>query len=441
MIDLISPKLWSSHFFPKHLKKVLLDAGYPEAECEKFLFLLEGHSQDVDSLLTSLSQSKDEQVSKIAKYITSVRSKNANCYKRNSREKSRVIQWPNNPKTLQNDPAHYFDIFEDLPWRNQYRWIDRNTPVVSMGSCFAHRIAHQLQITGYNYIIEEDDKPKDLPLEDIPLTNYRAAPVRMGTLFNVPSMRQVVEQAFGEWYPPDFAYQFHDKGWKDPFRSIPDRFNSAEELQVDRKNYTKALNRAFLKCDVAILTLGLTEAWQLSATGDYLSVSPWQAEPIMLRQAELSVGDNVRELERLYSVFRGHNPNIKLILSVSPVPLNKTFSTQNHVVAANMLSKSTLRVAAEELSRKYPDDVAYFPSYEVVLYGTQTPWEEDMRHVSSDAVGRVMQLFQKMFLCDQNPDSFKSVLAHTYRPELNRSWKGRAKAALYKSGLYSLIGK
>jgi hypothetical protein len=124
--------------------------------------------------------------------------------------------------------------------------------------------------------------------------------------------------------------------------------------------------------------------------------------PALFRRRRLSLEENLAELERLLSVYWAHKPDLQVIVSVSPVPLNKTFTT-DHVVVANSLSKAVLRVAAEELVARHPGVVHYLPSYEAVLYGTREPWEEDMRHVSPAAVARVMRLFQKMFLVEQGP--------------------------------------
>jgi hypothetical protein len=326
---------------------------------------------------------------------------NETVFTRPTRERTRVAKWPSSPHIKTAEPDHYFDIYEDDFHAATHRIITRQTPVGSMGSCFATRIAHQLQLWGYNYVIEEDDLPPDLPLERVADTTFRMAPARCGTLFDAPSMRQVVERAFGVWSPPRLVVR---RGGRivDPFRTINQSFASIAEYDADREAHTQALRRALLKCDVFILTLGLTEAWQFVPTGDYVSVPQLAAAPALFRRRRLSLEENLAELERLLAVYRAHKPDLQVIVSVSPVPLNKTFTT-DHVVVANSLSKAVLRVVAEEFVARHPGVVHYLPSYEAVLYGTREPWEEDMRHVSVAAVARVMRLFQKMFLVDQEP--------------------------------------
>ena len=122
----------------------------------------------------------------------------------------------------------------------------------------------------------------------------------------------------------------------------------------------------------------------------------------------LTVEENINELEKIFQVYKKYKPSIKFIISVSPVPLNKTFNENEHVVAATAFSKAKLRVAAQEFVEKHREDAFYFPSFETVMYGCKTPWEEDKRHVSPEAIKRVMELFQKQFLVDQTPLKFYS---------------------------------
>ena len=71
-------------------------------------------------------------------------------------------------------------------------------------------------------------------------------------------------------------------------------------------------------------------------------------------------------LQRFLDVIRAHNPDLQLIVSVSPIPFLATGRADKyHVVAANCLSKAVLRVAAEEIVKRN-EGVYYFPSYELV---------------------------------------------------------------------------
>ena len=91
--------------------------------------------------------------------------------------------------------------------------------------------------------------------------------------------------------------------------------------------------------------------------------------------------------------LRAVNPKLKVILTVSPVPLVAT-AEDAHVLVATTLSKSVLRVAAGTVAAREPD-VAYFPSYEIIT-GPQARgryFAEDLRSVTEEGVDRVMALF------------------------------------------------
>ena len=430
---------WNTPWMLPTLLAGLRREGLSESASQWIEALLD-HARDLDHLIYVVAAQPSgtdrdaalaalERLREIARF-------NEQRYRRLDAEDERVTAWPNNQRTKIADPDFYFDIHEDLPYRYAHRFITRETPIGSAGSCFALRIAHQLQAWNYNYVIEEDDLPPDVPLEQLSRTAFRMAPARCGTLFNIPSMRQMVERGFGVWEPEKLLVR--DGGrFLDPFRSIKANYTDEAGYLADFARHTEAIRRALLKCDVFILTLGLTEAWRFAHSGDFTSIAPHKVEPSLVRAHELTVAENVAELERLLAVYKRFKPNIKLIISVSPVPLAKTFSVRQHVVAANALSKATLRVAADEFCRAHPDEAFYFPSYEVVMYGTDEPWESDMRHVSGKAVARVMFLFRKMFLADQ--DSHLPLLTYDEvaedRGPMLRA-KGWAKAALRTPGLY-----
>jgi len=327
-----------------------------------------------------------------------VRSYNATVYRAATPEDYKIRNWPNNPKVLADKRENYADIFTaDLTVKPK-RFITKDTAIASAGSCFAANISRQLQHWGYNYIVEMRLLKR---VEEGRRGHYPHDPAGCGNIYNAVAMRQMVERAFGEWYPEKILVSTQPR-FIDPFRSAV-HYDTLEGYERAWQEHNEALSRALRRCEVFVLTLGLTEAWYFADTGDVTSTSPRRGDSTLLRHRNLTARDNIEELERLYAVFKKHNPGVKFIATVSPVPLNATFNLDRHVVVANALSKATLRVALEEFCTNHPDDVYYFPSYEIVTTATRDPWYVDMRHVSNAAVTRVMQQFQKAFMVDQQP--------------------------------------
>ncbi|MDP6897149.1 MAG: GSCFA domain-containing protein, partial [Rhodospirillales bacterium] len=185
--------------------------------------------------------------------------------------------------------------------------------------------------------------------------------------------------------------------FQDPYRENIG-FDSIDELEANRAAHIAACRHAFEEVEVFILTLGLNECWEFIPDGSVISRGPKTSHHFALsRHRVLSVDENLACLQRFLDVVRAHNPALKLIVTVSPVPLLATgLADDTHVIAANGHSKAVLRTAAEELRRRN-DGVYYFPSYEMVSYCLNDPWEDDTRHVKRAAVAQIMTAFKAAF--------------------------------------------
>ncbi len=298
-----------------------------------------------------------------------------------------VIYWPN--------PDHKIyptSLYETLPFVKRTPIFNRSSPIGSAGSCFAAEIAQRLQEDGYNYVVTEHD-----PVT--PTSKISRSCTRWGAIFNTPAFRQLVEKAFGVRSLPKLLWSREQNGqtiYLDPFREAVE-FASIEEFESTYVSHIEAARQAFLQSQLFIFTLGMNEVWRLKSDGSVFSRAPWRISPDLVDKQILTVEENVRELQQMLDLLRRYNQGIKIVLSVSPVPLHATFrGDDTHVITANCASKSTLRVVAEEFAARNKD-VYYFPSYEVVMYCVKEAWEADQRHVNKAAVHQVMELFYKTF--------------------------------------------
>ena len=89
-----------------------------------------------------------------------------------------------------------------------------------------------------------------------------------------------------------------------------------------------------------------------------------------------------------------HFPQKKIIVTISPVALKRTFSGRD-IIIANMESKSIFRAVATSISREF-SNVIYWPSYEIVL--ARDVYEEDGRHVTPDGVNAIVDQFLAVHL-------------------------------------------
>lgn len=309
-----------------------------------------------------------------------------------------AIFWPNPTR----DPAQ--DLETLAPFARRIPLVDATTPLGSAGSCFAFEISHAFQRRGFNYVIAEKQPDGTAGVHsegarpDRSVTDFCAA---WGLLFNSPGFRQLAERAFGERsFDPLLVRMTHggQTYWTDPYREGVG-FTTPAAYAADRPRHLVAVRQALTQAKVFIVTLGLNECWRLLSDGSVLSRNPRGFSSYLTARPEvLTVERNVADIRRFAEIVRMHNPDMELILSVSPVPfMATTRADDTHVVAANTHSKAVLRVAAEEICRTDPK-AHYFPSFELVTTCLKDPWEPDLRHVSRGAVDRVMQLFDAMFL-------------------------------------------
>ena len=298
------------------------------------------------------------------------------------------IFWPN-----PTDKKRERSLFGELPENQAPKIIDLKTPVGSAGSCFAMEIAHRLQKDGFNYVVTERQKE-----------TLVSSCARWGIIFNTPSFRQLVERSLGNLQLPRLLWSVAREGrqqYCDPFREDI-WFDSIEDYESSYFTHQIAAREALLQAEVFVLTLGMNEVWRLKSSGAVLSRAPWRLSSELVEPVVLSVEDNLKELQKMLDLWRLYNPNVKIILSVSPVPLHATFrARESHVVTANCHSKSVLRVVAEEFCRSN-HNVFYFPSFETVMYCTPNAWQDDQRHVASCAVDNVMRLFHRMFVIENS---------------------------------------
>lgn len=285
------------------------------------------------------------------------------------------------------------DPVGDVPFQ-----IHRDEQVATAGSCFAQHISRALQARGFPYLVTEPG-PAD--------RNFGVYPARFGNVYTARQLLQLFQRAFGLFDPRDGVWQ-RDGAFFDPFRPQIERngFTTSQALVTDRGIHLAAVRRMFETVDVLIFTMGLTEGWVSTHDGAVVPLAPGVVadapEGTDYSAANFSVqetADDLREAVRLVRIVR---PDLKVILTVSPVPLIAT-SGHQHVLCATAYSKAVLRVAAEVVASSEPA-VAYFPSYEMVTgaHNGRRFLADDLRTVLPEGVDQVMSAFARHYLSGES---------------------------------------
>jgi hypothetical protein len=264
------------------------------------------------------------------------------------------------------------------------KFIDKNTKIVSIGSCFAENIARFLRAHKYNYINTEKG------------SGYFSA--NWGIVFNSSSIRQIFEYSFGLFHPKVQWWEREKGRMQDPYRR--DIIYPKGVHNQKRIAHYAASRQALEKADVIIITLGLTEVWRDKRDG----ATFWRVPPMHLYDPDIytfhsmTVNEVFQDLLRIRFLLDRFNKKCHLIITVSPVPFQATYREDCDAVTANVFSKAVSSVAAIDFASELRDrNVSYFPSFEYVRYGFKNPYIADGRHIKRPVVNQMMKFFESMF--------------------------------------------
>ena len=300
-------------------------------------------------------------------------------------------------------PAEKVDPVVDFP-----QLINKDTKVATAGSCFAQHIARRLSNSGFNYYIPENGH-EILGSDVLSAFNYGTFSARYGNLYTARQLIQLFKRAFGLFSPVETVWKASDGSYRDPFRPNiqPGGFESEASMLLDRTTHLRLVRQMFEKTDVFVFTMGLTECWRSKADGAVFPICPGvEGGEFNSDEYEFynqTVEDVVSDMSQFVSLLTGVNPKVKIILTVSPVPLMATAREDTHVLSATTYSKSVLRVSAETIIREF-DNVFYFPSFEIITgnFNRGQYYDEDLRSVLEVGVDHVMGLFFK-YATDAEP--------------------------------------
>jgi hypothetical protein len=289
-------------------------------------------------------------------------------------------------------PPGEIDPVVASPWR-----ISATDRVATAGSCFAQHVARRLREAGLQLLVTEPAH-SILPEAVAEAFGYGLYSARFGSIYSTRQLLQLLRRAYGRFTPQEDFWEGPDRRMFDPFRPTvqPDGFATRREYEADRRRHFAAVREMFERADVFVFTMGLTEAWRSKADGAVYPLCPGvaagQFDPDRYEFHNFSVTETVADLEAFLSELEKVNPKVRVILTVSPVPLAAT-AEPRHVWTSTTESKAILRAAAGEASRR--SNVVYFPSYEIITSPASRGayFEEDLRTISPAGVDHVMRVF------------------------------------------------
>ncbi len=279
--------------------------------------------------------------------------------------------------------------------------IGQDDPILTAGSCFARNIGRSLLEAGMNWYNAEPPPP-GLTAAERSARHYGEFSFRTGNIYTAAMLRQWLAWACGEAVPPSEVWRAGTR-YFDPYRPSvePDGYASAEAVLAAREATLAAIRAGLGRAACLVFTLGLTEAWHDTRDGTVYPVCPGTVRGTFDERRHVfrnaAFADVYADLSAALALARAVNPGLRVVLTVSPVPLTAT-ATGGHALVANTYSKSLLRAVAGQLAAERAD-VDYFPAYELI---TGSPFrakffEPNLRTVSAEGVAFVMRHFLTAF--------------------------------------------
>lgn len=269
--------------------------------------------------------------------------------------------------------------------------------IATAGSCFAQNISSYIARSGLN-LLQMEPAPRGMRPEVARRFGYDLYSARYSNIYTVRQLRQLLEDA-AEGRLHDTAIWEREGRFFDALRPgvEPEGLGSEDEVRAHRSDHLRRVSALLAEMDVFIFTLGLTETWEDIATGLVFPAAPGviagRFDPDRHRLINQRFDEVREDMQAVIARLRSIRPDLRIILSVSPVPLTAT-ATGRHVLAATTCSKAILHAVVEDLSSSC-ENLDYFPAYEMIAtlpFGGQS-FESNLRSVAPAAVDRVMRVF------------------------------------------------
>ena len=237
--------------------------------------------------------------------------------------------------------------------------------VLCMGSCFAENMGKRL-----------DDL--SLTLLNQPFgTQFNPIRILKALAFETPRASDVYTE--GDFYlHPDFHSDFISQNPEDLLA----------EIRVKQEE-----TKAFLKqADTLLLTFGTAYFYHDKILNRPIANCHKQASQRFEKHM-----NQVSEITQAYRAFIKSHPHLHLILTVSPVRHTRDGMMENSV------SKATLRLAANEIAQEFPDQVTYFPAFEIMMDELRDYrfYEKDLIHPNEMAVDYIWEKFKETYFSSE----------------------------------------
>jgi hypothetical protein len=295
------------------------------------------------------------------------------------------------PAVAEQTPETIFELYEK-------RFdIRRDTAISVAGDCFAQEFARELRAVGAR-VLDMEPPPPGLTLADATRFGYGLFSARHGNQYFARQLRQLIEEAYGLFEPEGWIWK-RDGRYVDGLRPSvePEGLGRPTEVIAHRQQHLQAVRAMFEATDVFIYAFGLNEAWEHIPSGTVFPTAPatiaGRFNPQAHRQKVFSYGDTYTDFSAVIALLHEINPEMKILMMLSPVPGTATITGQ-HILTANTRHKGILRAVAGAIYDEY-ESTDYFPAYELLAthFSEGRFYDANRRTISGDGLRAARRMF------------------------------------------------
>ncbi|WP_018391391.1 GSCFA domain-containing protein [Ancylobacter sp. FA202] len=301
--------------------------------------------------------------------------------------------------------------------------LGRDDVIFTMGSCFSEEIRKALGAEGFTcaprYSRINFDRDR-MVIDTLPEREHM-------NFYNTFTILQQLEQITGAWNQDRDDYWVAPKvsakvvGWterplfQDPYKRLVFG-KTVEDLHAAVDLVNAEMRASFDEATAFVFTFGMAEVFRNKRNGKIVGQKPNYGGGAGLDETEYHQSDFSENLDNLRSIvrlIRSRKPDAPIFLSVSPVPLERTFGPSD-IITANCEGKAILRAAAGQVVREF-DGLYYVPSFELVTLAGLDGFREDGRHVRPKVVEQIVAGFSDAYLAGDERESARDTVAVSAR--------------------------
>jgi hypothetical protein len=246
--------------------------------------------------------------------------------------------------------------------------ISLKDPILTLGSCFSDAIGKRLDDSKFTVSVNPFGAIYNpLSLHDLMVRSLKPGPL--------PT------ESFVSQSDVHLNYLFHSQ------------FSALDREALERKMQQTfvSMHSQLKSCRFLLLTYGTAFVFTHKQTGNVVANCHKQNTQLFDKSL-LATNDVLESFHRLHAMLQRINPEVNIILTVSPVRHLKDS------LPLNSVSKSVLRTSCHYLQEKF-SNVTYFPSFEIMTDDLRDYrfYADDMIHPSAQAEEYIWQRFQECY--------------------------------------------